>query len=190
MSKLATVRGTEFLDIGTCVHNSPTVRTMLDRTYSVYYDAPAARCGVVNMFDFSEKLQLLCLKGDSSDHHRLSFVFEVKIAGIAGRCLWDSGAIRNFVSLDFVKRNALHVYPENAQIALADGSLKASSGFIKIKVRIQEYTETVRFTVTDLVPGFDSILGDSWNKHQGVPVDYGVYNQYSHHQAKPLVVAG
>jgi hypothetical protein len=100
-------------------------------------------------------------------------VFDVKIAGIAGRCPWDSGAIRNFVSLDFVKRNALHVYPGNAQIALADGSLKASSDFIKIKVRIQEYTETVRFTLTDLVPGFDIILGDSWNKHQGVLANYG-----------------
>jgi hypothetical protein len=139
------VRGTELLDIGTCAHNSPTVHTMLDRMYSVYYDAPAVHCGEVKRSDLSEKLQLLCLNGESSDRHRLSFVFDVKIAGIAGRCLWDSGAIRNFVSLDFVECNALHVYPENAQIALADGSLKASSGFIKIKVWIQEYTETVRF---------------------------------------------
>jgi hypothetical protein len=107
------------------------------------------------------------------NRHQLSFVFDVEIAGIAGRCLWDSGAIRNFASLDFVKRNALHVSPENAQIPLADGSLKASFGFIKIKVRIQEYTETVRFTVTDLVPRFHIILGDSWNKHQGVLADYG-----------------
>jgi hypothetical protein len=66
MSKLATLRGTEFLDIGTCAHNPKTVRTILDRTYSVYYAAPAACCGVVKMSDLSEKLQLLCLNRESS----------------------------------------------------------------------------------------------------------------------------
>lgn len=138
--------------------------------YNVYGDLPDSREGVIASMELPPTVRLLHAAEPSADH--LTFLFQAKLAGLPARCLWDSGAAKCFISHRFAKENRLTVKGPVSSVVLADGSSKAVQGRIKAKLRIQGYSDEVECFVTDLVPGFDIILGDDWSRKHQVAADY------------------
>jgi hypothetical protein len=104
---------------------------------------------------------------------QFTFVFDAKIAGLPGTVLWDSAATLNFVSEEFVRRHGLPVHPHKLDLHLADGTVKNSAGFVKVRLAIQGYRQEEKLVISELSPGFDVFLGEKWNASNGVVADYG-----------------
>jgi Reverse transcriptase (RNA-dependent DNA polymerase)/RNase H-like domain found in reverse transcriptase/Integrase zinc binding domain/Chromo (CHRromatin Organisation MOdifier) domain/Retroviral aspartyl protease len=142
--------------------------------YSVYFDSPAVLCGMIPSVSLPTRILQLTNKGTQPSTNELTFLFDSKVAGLTSTCLWDSGAIKNFISIDFVRRNGLHIGEQSsAAIILADGSEIHSPGVVRTKLKLQTLCHNVTFVVTQLAPGFDIILGDEWSRQHGAIADYG-----------------
>jgi hypothetical protein len=56
---------------------------------------------------------------------------------------------------------------------LADGSTKDTLGTCKVKLQVQKHCSEVILNVTDLVSGFDAILGNDWSQQHCVEAKFG-----------------
>lgn len=138
----------------------------------VYRDDPRTDPGVVDTTTLPQAMQLLLAAPMDQPRSSLAFVFSCKVAGLNSTCLWDSGATKSFVSSEFVARHGLAVLPVEHEISLADGSRKQTAGMVKTKLRIQQHHSNVALHVTDLVAGFDVILGNDWSTKHRVLADF------------------
>ena len=62
--------------------------------------------------------------------------------------------------------------PLDTTIMLADGTTVKSTEVVTLKLRVQQHTSTCRFVVTDMVPGFDVVLGDDWSRRHAVVASF------------------
>ena len=137
----------------------------------VFYDPCRASPGCIPTGSLQEDVQRLC--ATNSNHPQHTFIFSGKIAGIQCSVLWDSGAVGSFISREFVRRNKLATKRSSTAMQLANGSVVESSDSAKLKLRIQGHQSHVNLVVTDLLPGYDVILGDDWSRMNEVHARYG-----------------
>jgi hypothetical protein len=57
---------------------------------------------------------------------------------------------------------------------LADGSTKDILGTCKVKLQVQKHCSEVILNVTELVSGFDVILGNDWSQQHRVEANFEV----------------
>ena len=102
------------------------------------------------------------------------------LAGKPARFLLDSGASHMYVSKSFVSSHRLATSFSKANessvrltVTLADGTIKSSGGALEsVPVRIDSYTDALDFSVTELAPTYDAILGMSWLYRFNPAVDW------------------
>lgn len=111
--------------------------------------------------------------------HRL-IKLDGTIGGVAAKILLDCGASHLYLNAKFVNAHpelvaAVVQTPDDERltVTLADGTTKATEGDLKAtRVVIGSYVSALDFTVTDLVSGYDAILGMSWLKAINPAVDW------------------
>ena len=113
--------------------------------------------------------------------HRL-IKFDGTLGGVPAKFLLDCGASHSYVNAKFVGahpslRRAVTKKPaavEQLTVTLADGTSKPTDGDLKsARVTIGDsYVDHLNFTVTDLVVGYDAILGMSWLTKHNPTVDW------------------
>jgi hypothetical protein len=69
----------------------------------------------------------------------------------------------------------------NSTIVLADGNTKDTLGTCKVKLQVQKHCGDVVFHVTDLVNGFDVILGNDWSQQHCVEAKFGGFSSQDSH---------
>jgi hypothetical protein len=62
---------------------------------------------------------------------------------------------------------------DKSTIVLADGSTKDTLGTCKMKLQVQKHCSDVILNATDLVSGFDVILGNDWSQQHCVEAKFG-----------------
>ena len=136
----------------------------------VYYDPCRARSGLLPGSALPHGMQKLCTQTSSSS--QLTFVFDGKVAGADCTVLWDSGAATSFISRDFVRLHNLSTAPLDTTVQLANGATAQCSEVATLKLKLRQHVSTVRFVVTDMVPGFDIVLGDDWSRRHRVVASF------------------
>lgn len=137
----------------------------------VFYSPCKAAPGCVQTETLPAAVRRLCTMASAKPQH--TFVFDGKVAGVPCSILWDSGAVVSFVSREFIRTHRIATSPSSAAIQLADGSVVESLGSSKLKLQIQGHRTTLSLVVTDLLPGYDVILGEDWSKANAVQAQYG-----------------
>jgi hypothetical protein len=94
--------------------------------------------------------KLLILKGTISNQDAIIMI--------------DSGASRNFLSIDFVQKNGIRIDTSCKDvIRLADGHNISGEGTARsLRFHVGPYTTRTDFSVTKLTQGYDMILGKPW----------------------------
>ena len=144
--------------------------------YDIFFDAPAVTPGLMAVSALPEAIQKLRTLSNApadADVPAFTFCFDGKVSGLPAKVLWDSAATLSFVSQDYVRRHKLHIYHQETDLRLADGTFKPSPGFVKVRLQLQDMRQDVKLVITDLAPGFDVFLGETWNRRNGVIADYG-----------------
>ena len=139
--------------------------------YQVFYDPCRAAPGCVPTDDLPDVVKRLCAA--TPEHPNLTFVFDGKLSNIRSTILWDSGAAVSVLSKSFAKLHKLSTKPSDTAIQLANGTIVESAEVIDLRLRIQKHQSKVRFVVTELMPGYDGILGTDWLQAQEVVARYG-----------------
>ena len=136
-----------------------------------FYDPCRASPGCIPTGSPPEDAQRLCATNPNHPQH--TCVLSGKIAGIQCSVLWDSGAVGSFISRECVRRNKLATKRSSTAIQLANVSVGESSESAKLKLRIQGHQSHVNLVVTDVLPGYDAILGDDWSRMKDLHARYG-----------------
>jgi hypothetical protein len=153
-----------------CCYGEHQLEYNTDVNCWVYGDLPSIQPGVIPFANLPNSLKLLRI-GPSYPH--LTFIFNAQIADLKCKCLWDSGATKTFIAQDFVVKHGLATSSDRCSITLADGSVKETMGQCKVILRLQKHQSEVHLHVTDLVDGFDVILGNDWSQQQQVEAKFG-----------------
>jgi hypothetical protein len=143
-----------------CCYGQHQLQQNTDNNYWVYKDNTDMQPGILTFANLPEPLKLFHI---DATQPTLTFIFKAQIAGLKCTCLWDSGATKSFVANDFAVQNSLPVSSDTCKIILADGSIKETKGQCAVQLQLQKHNSDVQLHVTDLVNGFDVILGNDWS---------------------------
>jgi hypothetical protein len=102
----------------------------------------------------------------------LPFVFDVRLAGISARAMFDSGATHNFVDASFVTQHQLHVHPSPLKVHLANNAIVDSPGVVSVKFKIQTYHTNIICRVLLLMDDVELVLGADWATRNKVVADF------------------
>lgn len=140
----------------------------------VYWDPPVPvhqRCIKL------AKQQQLNFKPLHGVPHDTAFTFDGQLSGGPVTILIDTGATASFVNADTARRLGLTLQPDATQeIILGTGQSVRSFGKCRATLRLQSYQAPVSFTVLQLDPAIDVVLGTDWLTQHHAYMDFSEFS--------------
>ena len=124
-------------------------------TLQVYYDAPRPK--TLNIFGGTR---------------RLTMQFLDQISGLNAHVILDTAATDCFVNSSYLDNFGLQYVKDSSVLQLANGEEVQVEGYVKLRVKVQQYYGHLTCVVTKLCDGTDLILGDDWLNKYKAHVDY------------------
>jgi hypothetical protein len=100
---------------------------------------------------------------------------DASIGGISGKALMDGGATHNFISRDFVERNALPTSPSADQYTIEYADGRRSTEYVlycDTELKIDTHRKRIRFVVIPMSRKQDTIIGKPWFDEFNPDIDW------------------
>ena len=95
-----------------------------------------------------------------------------QISGLNAHVILDTAATDCFVNSSYLDNFGLQYVKDSSVLQLANGEEVQVEGYVKLRVKVQQYYGHLTCVVTKLCDGTDLILGDDWLNKYKAHVDY------------------
>lgn len=137
----------------------------------IWLKRPTKRPGTVltAWYDAPKVLQAAAVGGQVRPH-RQGIHLQCSIAGRPARATLDCGASHCFLRSGYAAEHGIEVQPDDATIALADGSTARTRGRCYVRVQLGTMVAVVNCYVVDLAVQYDLLLGMDFMIQRGVTI--------------------
>jgi hypothetical protein len=137
------------------LHEFQVLKDKKPLTLQVYYDVPRPKS--LNIFGGTR---------------RLAMQFLGQVSGLNAHVILDTAATDCFVNSSYLDNFGLQYVKDSSILQLANGEEVQVEGYVKLRVKVQQYYGHLICLVTKLSDGIDLILGDDWLNKYKAHVDY------------------